>query len=590
MYFNVQIQCLRRLGLTFILAGLGAPAMAESANCSASQPCIVDVMVAYTERAAAWSQREQGVSCSALTAEAQDAIYSRVQLQLPEANEAQKLVHPCRAQPEHFASIPSGMPQLIAIAMAELNDIYANSQLPVRFRLVAEHQLMNADGSAYVEGSWLEPDNEGYRESRHPDDLARLLSDNLPIVGELVKARNRERTPFAFQQMAAIKAQAQADLVVMLVAENYGGANVMGIAASVGAKKAENAVAVLQVQGAITPGFAFAHEVSHLLGAGHYEFKSALDLGAVKLLSLDAIHSDGLEYARSAMSPDQRFATLMGGTGDPQSYAIIPLLSNNRLQVVFDGDKQNPATLGSMDNSGKPLRDNASAVLQGAPRIAELNASVAPLNGMRPNAIAVDFGYEQFNNHNYQSVFEPSSTYGYWNNLVQHRKGAKIGGKGRPLLTQNGSQSAIEIKVSSSFSGKNVPPWIVRAFSDFAYDNLPAAAVSDGFYALSNWNDGELTIENLDPKQLYSFEFFGAGPSLAKHRVTEFRIKGALDSSEAHTFSTQLTTEPNILRETTINGVRPRADGRLVITVSGATNWIWHTANLNAMRFWPEEN
>jgi len=49
-----------------------------------------------------------------------------------------------------------------------------------------------------------------------------------------------------------------------------------------------------------------------------------------------------------------------------------------------------------------------------------------------------------------------------------------------------------------------------------------------------------------------------------------------------------MITEPNFMRTLKFEGIKPAADGSLIIKVSGHTNWVWHKANLNALQFWEE--
>ena len=563
-------------------------ASSTATACQDASLCTIDVLVAYTDNAAKWSEQGQGTSCASLQASGADDLFAKLTVRKESGEAFQAIKHPCRSQ-SALGTSQDAMDNLIKIGMAELNAIYQNSGLAVHFRLVGTHRLSHADGSPYQEGSWLDGDGIGARGDRHEDDVARLLSDNLPFLGELVKARNVAESPDAFRALAAAKSAKKADIVVVLVGDNYGGPTVRGIASAIGVMDPKNAVAVLQVQGALAPIFAMSHEVSHLMGAGHYEFKSALNLDVVKLLALDAVNSYGHDYARAVMTPDLKYATVMGGADKAENYQILPFLSNTAVEVAFDGDEDNAITLGESGAPGRIGRDNAKAIMQSVALIEQFDGQGEKNSPEKADRIAIDFGYDTFNQHSYQTSTQAEGPYGYWNNLVNHRKNARIGGEENPILTQSGAPTEIELVVSSSFSGKITPPWIVRAFSDFGFDSLPPMAVSDGFYALSNWNSGELTLENLNEKARYTFEFFGSGPSLAVTRKTRFSVSGRNAEGESETFGAILTTEPNIFRSATLSGVRPLADGSLTIKVSGETAWVWHTASLNALRFWQEE-
>lgn len=247
----------------FAAVTLALPTMA-SANTE------IRLLVAYTQ-AAATEATDNNVSCNSLLTAHADTMARYADLTGTN--------HVCVSD-QALGRGSSAIHNLIDIAVAETNAVYANSGLGDIAFILANSVLVQEHNVAY---------DETFDASSisHNEPAAEDLALSVGIPQQLYKLRNRldhvNSNDAILNMVHAAREQAQADMVLMLVdrrsADPTGGPladldiDIGGLAAAIGVRHPRNSFAVLDVAQANAPSFTFAHEVSHLLGANHYAFR-----------------------------------------------------------------------------------------------------------------------------------------------------------------------------------------------------------------------------------------------------------------------------------------------------------------------------
>lgn len=585
-----------------------------SEQCEGDQCTTLSVLVAYTNEAKAVTDANP-VSCSSIVSDPKvTAIYSDLSIKQADSTTTQ-VTHPCQSGSENDEFIESNnstesINNLINISMAELNQVYADSGMGnIKFELAGAPYAIDTD---YVEGDWYKPAlsiNSGesvildcYGVDYHNDCLVRTLASEFPMAGELVKARNYHNAPKAMRKLSKERAARNADIVVLLVSDNY--QNLGGLALEVGVIDKKNAYTVLRASLATAPAYTFIHEVSHLLGAGHVVFEES-GIG----MRTDVMATDGtttnraIVYAETAKqscvkakaaSQQDQIRTIMAYDGhcpikDEDGSVVgkcpaLPFISNPSVAVSYNGSDYKLGT--SQCNNASILKRFAGRMSlfgEALPDIEDID-EVSKAEKMA-KTYSIDLGYSKFNTLNYKT---DSAYWGYWNNLTNTRKGAQLGLKNQ--LGQVESPQKV-VKVTDSFLGKSVQDLPVRVVSDFGFDEMPPMAVSDGFTTQFPFNPGVLQISGLNPNASYTFRLFPGGKNIQKHFFETFKFSGLKTNQK------QVVTHssPNIMRFVEVKGIKPTSSGVINLRVeTGKTNsgsfqgTLFSSTSLNALEFWSE--
>jgi hypothetical protein len=586
---------------TLALSGV-CHAVSATPTCTEAQPCTIDVMVAYTQAADDWAMNQ---SCSQLLIQdgSVDLLYDSISAVAIDGSGnpmSVDLEHPCstnselgNATDEELGHSP-GIKNLIDISIAELNHIYRNSGLEfVQFNLASYYQI----DPEYNEGCWLNesedtcPDNwKQDNESLHTDAGIQAISQSVPMIGELVKARSANNAPEAMRNINLERKNVHADVVVVLVAEDYNeGADLSelaGISTGTGAIDPKNAFAVLDVSHATAPDFTFSHEVSHLIGAGHNELNNQIFLEQDPISPDGSTSNRGFARCETSGGAERLYRTVM--SYGPEICAVVPYLSTPGKEIFLDGLNNNPAEFAIL---GTTERDNVSSVLNFAPDISNFGESLTAAGLIdRSNRIGIDLGYDTYVDREYKTLTSVNSYWGVWNNLTEYKKGHYIGAKAageEAIVTQTGFETAIVVEVSNSFASRNIQSNAGRVFASFGTEDFPPMAVADGFEAEFPWNRGELEISGLDTSETYSFRFFGGNQTITKLRSVKVEVKGANYDSNTDVIHNYVTA-PNLLRTADISGIQPTSSGVITINVVSEGPWFWTRSGIGAMEFWPE--
>lgn len=417
----------------------------------------ISLLVVYTDSARTWANTT-GVSCSQLISNNSD--------KLSKASALTGISHPCYTV-SGLGNSTSSIDNLIDISLAELNQIYANSGLTdVSFSLAGSALIENANGTKYSEA--FDEDIEG-----HNEPAAQSIALSAGIPQQLYRLRNKDDDATAndiiINSIHDLRAQTGADLVIMLVngddaePENGGplaalGLNIGGLAMGIGVRDPRNGFAALRIQSSNAPSYVFSHEVSHLFGANHYDFREVPFLGPqdniAEFPNLVSNKIDSWSFQNTVENGTPRYdmySTIMGGcvdaagipvitdnlslgwqanlnaegtceavtpsgTGTPTSCTVIPLLSSSLATLttgikthasISDVDESTCITLTSADMTesktvkltdfdGTP-RNNARVMPNYAAMIDNFGSDLQNLHTPQEAIVGVDFGPTQVN-------------------------------------------------------------------------------------------------------------------------------------------------------------------------------------------------
>ncbi len=297
---------------------------------------IIDVLVIYTDKVSQWA-RTNTIGCQQLSDAARqnnERVYLLTGYQ-----------HPCDALPGFAVRTDDHAQNLVEIALQELNDTYHNSGLiNLQFQLAAAVKLEES-GLVY---------DERFSASniQHNSPLAYGIARGSGIPNQLYSLRNRldntDTNTTLLNTVHTLRERYNADFVVMLVDGNAvepenRTLNIDGLAMSIGVSNPRDGFAVLKANVAISPYYVFVHEVSHLLGANHYNIRVIPGYGPT---------DNNLEF------PD-----------------------------LIQGQVDNWGYQNTVDDNGKPLFNMYSDVMTGV-RDAFGNAILTPVNAVGKKIVA----------------------------------------------------------------------------------------------------------------------------------------------------------------------------------------------------------
>lgn len=301
----------------------------------------IDVLVVYTDKVSQWASTHT-IGCPQLSEAARqnnDRVYSLTGYQ-----------HPCVARQGFAARTDDHVQNIVDIALQEMNDTYHNSGLiNLRFQLAAAVKIQD-NGLMY---------DERFSASniQHNFPFAYGIARGSGIPNQLYQLRNRldkaDANATLLNTVHSLRERYNADLVVMLVdgsavePENRT-LNIDGLAMAIGVSNPRDGFAALKANVAISPYYGFVHEVSHLLGANHYNIR------------------------------------MIPGYGPADNNLEFPDFSQ--------GQVDNWGFQNTVDDSGKPLFNMYSDVMTGV-RDALGNSVLAPVNAVGKKVVA-NVGWE----------------------------------------------------------------------------------------------------------------------------------------------------------------------------------------------------
>lgn len=226
----------------------------------------IDVLVVYTNEVSQWASTNK-IGCTQLSDAARqnnERVFSMTGYQ-----------HPCVALPGFGARTDDHVQNLVDIALQEINDTYQNSGLVnLHFQLA---------GAIKIEDNGLTYDERFSASNiQHNSPFAYGIARGSGIPNQLYQLRNRldkaDANASLLNSVHTLRERYNADLVVMLVdgravePENRT-LTIDGLAMAIGVNNPRDGFTALKANIAITPYYGFVHEVSHLLGANHYNIR-----------------------------------------------------------------------------------------------------------------------------------------------------------------------------------------------------------------------------------------------------------------------------------------------------------------------------
>lgn len=550
----------------------------------------VKVVVAYTADALAWAN-EQKVTCPTLLST------TATKQALAKIKALTNIGHVCESS-STLGRSSSYIDNVINIAIAETNKVYKDSGINNINLVLADRFLVSSGGVNYKEGLLSS-------ELSHPEPavLNQLKYQTIPI--EMIKLRNRNDTKNSnvsiLNMVHARRAAVQGDIVVMLTgpkSNDYtntdGSVSEMtpGVAAAIGADNPDEGFAVLTADLATAPAFTFAHEVSHLFGANHYDIRiqgpyllniSQDVLAGTPFMVDNKISAWGFydsTYQWKWQDPLKPANTLSDAKGyrDLMTYGdycdcvALPILS-----TLNPGAGVNRIPYGTANDASGKRRDNASAVAAGAAKIAgfgeRLSSMADPVLATGAKKIGLAFGEYPAYGINDNNGFTYDAKYDLrvpanlnWNNITSLSDTAE-----KALINQSGQNSGVRLAITAPFAQRSFiaafqhdgkAPYLTQGALAYGLDEMPAMAMADGLVS-KRAQQGKFELRGLNPNATYFFKLYGSQEAGANIRVAHYQIKGAGGVVQ----DVALPTHGNLFRFGKLKGVKPQSNGVIEIAV-----------------------
>lgn len=129
------------------------------------------------------------------------------------------------------------------------------------------------------------------------------------------------------------------------------------------------------------------------------------------------------------------------------------------------------------------------------------------------------------------------------------------------LPDSDGKYSGINIEISKPFNNDN------GLGVENTTTGLPSSVTSDAF-----WSDGVnipssgFTLSHLNTSQIYSFSFYGSRKDVSDNRETAYIVEGENEGTA------YLNASSNTSQMVSVNGIKPKKDGTITITVKAGPN------------------
>lgn len=566
---------------------------------------VVKVVVPYTTTAVAWANANQ-ISC--------DNPLPNENGKIAQVTTLTGIVHVC-AEDLTLARGNSPIDNLIAIAIAEANQVYRNSGITnLRLELADSFLLADVAGTPYQEG--IKPGDIA-----HSEPFVDFVANEIPIANELLKLRNRDDAgnsdAIILNQIHTRRAQVQGDIVVLLngdtINDGYDLFPVEGLAAGIGVKDPREGFTALSIEHAIAPSYAFAHEVSHLFGANHYEIRTLPIIGAQDVIAgtpdfvspgkIDAWGYQNTDYSTP-------YQTLM-------AYSCVNCLGLPILSTLNPGPGVSTAIPYGYAavSSSEISRNNARVVANAASTVAAFGEQLAALQDPAPAsaAIGIDFGYDTTAGWNINpttgaylyvggldfKTYDADCNEGtgagcdeVWNNVTDPENLSEIPLKNKNgVVACNGTTGCARIAITRKFYGASKAPYAMQALFAAGLDEMPTMAMADGFTAIRLYTLPRFELRGLDPAKRYFFKIFSSNAPTNSVRVVKYELKGATATGASHVYNSQLPSHGNIMRFARVSGVYPDANGTIEFTVNPDMNSVpfFTSVSLNAIEFYAEQ-
>ena len=492
---------------------------------------------------------------------------------------------------------------LIQISLAETNKIFVDSGINnVEFRLVGWE--LSKDDSGLVK---TYPDINGYRSFGKPwpkhanvavELSARVAKSVSSVRGEVASLRNlsyrgqstQEKT---LDRVHQYRLDHEADVVILLTRPRK---EIIGEASWIGVESADNAYAWASIAQATAPQYTFAHELAHLLGAGHYGNENVLGASFDTFAPVPDFDKD--EHGHSFVD-NQGFigeyvhktadgwefpfyyGTLLSKYGDCQGYVsqlespLSPSPCHGDVEMVFN---YNYIFLPVISNIAKDLRlpsgerlalgrrfsrNNARTMTNAVDRFMRFNESFTAKKMDPSKKIGIDFGRKFQGWTDYRTK---SDSFPFWNNMTNPEPYRAYDN----LIYQDGSRSGIRAVISGGFEKNAVASTLAEiVLSEGGAADMPVMAMTDGF---STRTRAGVKIENLKTDgSTYQLRLFSSASVYSLYRPAKITvIRGSVGSAGGEkgknslVYSTQLNTNQFFVFE----GVVPDEDGSIELEIS----------------------
>ena len=392
-------------------------------------------------------------------------------------------------------------------------------------------------------------------------------------------------------------------MVILLLKPDYD-RNLDGLAMSIGVLEADDAFATAEVNVSTFPSYVFAHELSHLLGANHTEYKSANFI--VLETSLDVISKPSYvdNFAFDYTEGNTDIQTLMGNSCE--TCEIIPYVSNPDIQVDIDGDGVNDVAIGV-----KGKRNNARAIGDNIARAAVLSDN---LTNSQPETsrvdtqfgiVGIDFGFNLYTSVAFDPVFDENdqviditsltyNDYNYlsgssgWNDVTAYTSSASsvdlLNTEGNNPNGSGPLSSPVSLTIVDGFDDVERADWTNLVLMTAEVGGVPANAMADGFVASSEFSGSnapktspKLEITGLDDSKQYDFKIYGNNKSMTDFNVSHYVLTGA-NTAEGSLYT---GGHPNSVVE--LRDLTPQ-NGKITLTVKFPL--AGGEVNLNAIEFY----
>ena len=226
---------------------------------------------------------------------------------------------------------------------------------------------------------------------------------------------------------------------------------------------------------------------------------------------------------------------------------------------VAGGNKTESTTLNASDNvdtiaSLSGFTPNSSGEIQivvsrqsgsyGYLGVVRMTTTTPPPPPTNAQTISVDFGSPLL------------TTANNWNNVFYNGADAPFANLNLNLIDSTGAATGFKLDTVSTLLSSNT------SGATSTSTGYPNSATCDSFFITTN-NTITLTLSDLNPALLYSFDFYASRMGASEARITRYEVAGG-----NKTENTSLNASDNTNTVASLTGFTPNANGKITVTVS----------------------